>query len=244
MNQNNREQKNQEDVGTQRIFLSKLFELIATMCECSGDFFADRFRNDVWPCMARHLEYLLQELQRQCEAHFSSDRVVPEPKLITTIGHPLLNRTSTGNELTPVEKNLSIKISETQEQLIVSILRCLNRILEQGECGKALEKLLGIIGSTILPLVDAEGQTKIQEISMDCIRSILKINSDVLRRPLMELSGTRIQACPLKFRRDLSRVEKLSCDLSLSVRDKDDAISHRCCELLSFADSLPEQVIS
>ena len=240
LHQSNREQKKYEDIGTQRIFLSKLFQLIAVMCECSGDFFVDRFRNDVWPCMARHLEYLLQELQRQREVHSSSGSKATR--------NPMLESTAKGNELSTVnssERRLSFKISDTQEQLIVSILRCLNRILEQEECGKALEKLLGSIGSTILPLLDVEDQPKIQEMSMDCTRSIVKIDSDVLRRPLMELSGTKIQACPLKFRRDLSGAGEISGNsLSLSAGDKRGVISHRCRELLVFADSLPEQAIS
>ena len=246
LHQSSREQKKYEDIGTQRIFLSKLFQLIAVMCECSGDFFVDRFRNDVWPCMARHLEYLLQELQRQREAHSSSDRIVFEQKFNKAIRNPMIESTAKGNELSTItlsERRLSFKISDTQEQLIVSILRCLNRILEQEECGKALEKLLGSIGSTILPLLDVEDQPKIQEMSMDCIRSIVKIDSDVLRRPLIELSGTKIQACPLKFRRDLSGVGEISGN-SIAVGDKGGVFSHRCRELLVFADSLPEQAIS
>ena len=137
---------------------------------------------------------------------------------------------------------------------MVSILRCLNRILEQEECGKAVEKLLNTIGSTLLPLLDIEDQAKIQDLSMDCIRSILKIDSDVLKRPLMELSGTKIQPCPLKFNRDYfdtsseKIVEMVSRDFAISVVSVGDkasttTIGNRCRELLTFAESLPEQAI-
>jgi len=236
LNQSNTavQRKKPEDIGTQRIFLSKLFQLIATMCECSGDFFADRFRNDVWPVMARHLKYLLEELQSQREV--SSNTIASGQKMITTIG----NSNDASLALTSRTK-FSFKMSETQGQLIASILKCLNRILEQEDCGKAVKKLFDSIGSTLLPLLDMEDQTTIQERSMDCIRSILKIDSDVLRRPLMELSGTKIPPFPLKFKRKSpSLVMDVSPCLSIGNRS---TIGNRCHELLAFAGSLPEQAI-
>lgn len=226
------QRKKPEDIGTQRIFLSKLFQLIATMCECSGDFFADRFRNDVWPVMARHLKYLLEELQRQRETQASS--IASGQKMITTIGN-----SNDASLALSSRTNFSFKISETQGQLIVSILKCLNRILEQEDCGKAVKKLLDSIGSTLLPLLDIEDQTTIQELSMDCIRSILKIDSDVLRRPLVELSGTKIPPCPLKFK----KAPLLVLDVTPSRTGNRSTMGNRCHELLAFADSLPEQAI-
>ena len=212
------------------------------MCECSGDFFVDRFRNDVWPCMARHLEYLLEELQRQREAHSPSSMIASGPQLIAKLAEGDKSPLSLSNRT-----KLSFKMSDTQGQLILSILSCLHRILEQDECGKALEKLLGSIGSTLLPLLDAEDQTKIQEISMNCIKSIIKINSDVLRRPLLDLSGTKIPPCPLKFKRDSFGAERQSRDLSISLcagEKTTTVIGNRCHELLAFTDALPEQAIS
>eukprot|EP00531_Pseudo-nitzschia_arenysensis_P006930 CAMPEP_0116138906 /NCGR_PEP_ID=MMETSP0329-20121206/13023_1 /TAXON_ID=697910 /ORGANISM="Pseudo-nitzschia arenysensis, Strain B593" /LENGTH=458 /DNA_ID=CAMNT_0003633903 /DNA_START=119 /DNA_END=1495 /DNA_ORIENTATION=- len=236
-----------EDIGTQRIFLSKVFQLIATMCECSGDFFADRFRNDVWPVMAHHLEYLLEELQRQREreAQSLSNMITSESKLIATTR-------SNSKALAPSSQTIfCFKMSDTQSQLVSSILKCLNRILDQEECGKAVEKLLGSIGSTLLPLLDIEYQPKIQDLAMDCIRNILRIDSDVLRRPLIELSGTKIPPCPLKFKRGFRRnkvkavePEMVGVSLSLSSKSKGGALGDRCLELLSYADSLPEQAIS
>jgi hypothetical protein len=145
---------------------------------------------------------------------------------------------------------VSFKISDTQRQLIVSILKCLNRIFQQEECGKAVEKLLGSIGFTLLPLLDIEDQTKIQELSMDCIRNILQIDCDVLRRPLMDLSGTRIPSCPLKFGKDLGNnsgeeMTDYSSYYPVSVSTgSSSTIANRCHELLAFANSLPEQAIS
>ena len=172
----------------------------------------------------------------------------------TSTGNPASSTSAEGNKTSLALSNragLSFKMSDTQGQLIVSILKCLNRILEQEECGKAVERLLVSIGSTLLPLLDTEDQKKIQELSMHCIRSIIKINADVLRRPLMELSGTKISRCPLKFNRDFPNsnektVKRASHDFSLSVSEGDrrTTIGNRCHELLTFADSLPEQALS
>ena len=249
-----------EDIGTQRIFLSKLFELISTMCECSGDFFAERFRNDVWPTMASHLEYLLEELLRQREAYSPSRLGVPHHIIPATVSRkhkfsrPQIGYTVNHSSIIVKETSLlnktefSFKMSDTQRQLIASILKCLNRIIEQKECGKAIEKLLGPIGFILLPLLDIEDQKAIQELSMDCIKSIIRIDADVLRRPLMEISGTRIQPCPLKFGKVLRKNNEqttLQMDNTNSspsfVGSK--TIVNRCHELLAFIDSLPEQVI-
>lgn len=225
-----------EDIGTQRIFLSKLFQLIATMCECSGDFFAERFRNDVWPVMARHLEYLLEELQHQ-----RANALRKQERPFTTINSVVSSSLAT--------KGVGFKMSDTQRQLILSILNCLNRILQQEDCGKAVEKLFRVIGSILLPLLDIEDQTKIQELSMDCIRNILRIDSDILRRPLMELGGTRIPSCPLKFGIDLRRRGNeiallVNEDSSLAESTNTSTLANRCRELLAFANALPEQAIS
>ncbi len=182
--------------------------------------------------MARHLKYLLEELQSQREV--SSNTIASGQKMITTIG----NSNDASLALSSRTK-FSFKMSETQGQLIAAILKCLNRILKQEDCGKAVKKILDSIGSTLLPLLDIEYQTTIQERSMDCIRSILKIDSDVLRRSLMELSGMKIPPCPLKFKR---KSPSLVMDVStcLSTGNKS-TIGNRCHELLAFADSLPEQ---
>lgn len=221
------------------------------MCECSGDFFADRFRNDVWPAMARHLEYLLDELKRQREATSPSHMGMRQKTLVSAIGS--IESSSSGqNEnvslVLPDQMKWLFKMSDTQRQLIISILECLNRILEQDECGKAVEKLLNSIGRTLLPLLDIEGQTKIQEVSMDCMRKIMRINSDILRRPLMELSGT-LPSFPLKFGRNLGHsgenaALKLNHDSAYSISTGSKTIFNRCHKLLAYAESLPEQVIS
>lgn len=218
-----------EDVGVQRIFLAKLFELIAIMCECSGDFFADRFRHDVWPVMACHLEFMLKQLQQQRDSH-----LVPRAVILRRVEHELpLSKTT----------NATFKMSDTERQLIASILTCLNRIIGQKECGKAVEKLLSSVGFTLLPLLDIEGHVDIQELALDCIRSIMRIDCDVLRRPLMELNGTRIPLCHVKFEnKEIAPLVTKNVLFPVSARNK--TIMRRCSDLLNFANSLPEQSIS
>ena len=255
------------DIGIRRIFLANLFELIATMCECSGDFFADRFRNDVWPVMARHLEDLLNQLQRQRDAHSVSLAGMAQRKMSTTslvadeqhlplstteeavASSSLINEDSSLS--VSVKTRRSFKMSDTERQLIVSILTCLNRIFQQEEFGKAVEKLLGSVGFTLLPLLDIEDHLKIQELTMECLRSIIRIDCDILRRPLMELSVTRMPPCPLEFIKNIGYCGDETV-VSLAVTSNSSVSAHagsktiitRCNELLTFVDSLSEQAIS
>ena len=246
-----------EDTGIKRIFLSKLFELIGTMCECSGDFFADRFRNDVWPVMARHLEHLLTQLQRQRDAQTLSGNAMSQEITHVTLSRrhrlPLSLSAKNENSTLPLSMKTrpSFEIGDTERQLILSILKCLDRVLQQKECGKAVATLLGSIGFTLLPLLDIKEQAKIQDLAMDCIRNIILIDCDVLKRPLLELSGIRVPSCPLKFGIDrhnpwekTALQENSDDNCSPSRFGGINTIIDRCHELLAFADTLPEQSIS
>ena len=62
------------EVATQRIFLAKLFTLVATVCECAGDFMADRFQNDVWTILARHFGELHQRRQEHQQREETEQR--------------------------------------------------------------------------------------------------------------------------------------------------------------------------
>jgi hypothetical protein len=272
------------DVGIQRIFLTKLFVLIGTMCECSGDFFAERFRNDVWPVMACHLEDLLKQLQRQPpppDAHSA-----PVAATATIAGTPqhrnYVHSTSLSvkiREVTPavpvsrsLETRCSFQLSDTERQSIIAILTCLNRVIQQEDCGKAVHNVLGPIGFTLLPLLDDNVVEKnddkiIQNLTMKCLKNIMRIDCDILRRPLMELSGTIISCCPLlldvKKKRGGSVVvgddeettsissqaeevanPSLPVTQPLSTRISENNIVIRCNELLDFVETLPEQSLS
>lgn len=274
---NTNESETTHDVGTQRIFLTKLFALVATMCECSGDFFAERFRNDVWPVMACHLEDLLKQLQRQPDVNLTA--------IATIIGTPQQHNANSASTVVSIEDSRqslstklrdvassvsvfrsletrgSFRLTDTERQLIIAILACLNRVFQQEDCGKAVRNVLGSIGFTLLPLLDdaIEDDMKIQEMTMNCLKNILRIDCDILRKPLMELSFTMMPCCPLL---DFGNNQGSDDD---NGRDEETSISSqkviktsllttrstigrnivtRCKELLDFVEKLPEQSIS
>jgi hypothetical protein len=254
------------DVGIQRIFLAKLFILIGTMCECSGDFFAERFRNDVWPVMACHLEDLLKQLQRQqppSDTHSSAATITGTPQ----------QRSYVDSVPSALETRCSFQLSDTERQLIIAILTCLNRVIQQEDCGKAVHNVLGPIGFTLLPLLDDNVVEKkddkiLQNLTMNCLKNIMRIDCDILRRPLMELSGTSISCCQLLL--DVKNIRggsvvvgddeettsvssqqavvvanpSIPVTQSLSTRSSDNNIVTRCNELLDFVETLPEQSLS
>jgi hypothetical protein len=272
------------DVGIQRIFLTKLFILIGTMCECSGDFFAERFRNDVWPVMACHLEDLLKQLQRQPPP--PDTHSAPLAATTTIAGTPqhrnYVHSTPPSakiREVTPAvsvsrssKTRCSFQLSDTERQLIIGILTCLNRVIQQEDCGKAVHNVLGPIGFTLLPLLDDNVVEKnddkiIQNLTMNCLKNIMRIDCDILRRPLMELSGTIISCCPLLL--DVRKIRggsvvvgddeettsvssqaeevanpSLPVTQPLSTRISENNIVTRCNELLDFVETLPEQSLS
>jgi hypothetical protein len=163
-----------DDVGMQRIFLAKLFTLVATMCECTGDFFAERFRNDVWPVMASHLGYLLEQLQHQ--PIFSSltrtnalPRNVYPASIILNTKHPSLLREGRSEDVSlplSVETRKLLKLSNTHRGLYIAMLTCLHRVYQKEDCGKAVHMVLNSVGLTLLPLLDIENESKIQDLTM------------------------------------------------------------------------------
>jgi len=210
--------------------------------------------------MASHLEDLLQNLERQQNAHALNLGGLPRQSNNATsfalINHQLPSpneekRTSVRSlrkedtSLSPsVYTKSSFNWSDSNRQLIVSILTCLNRVFQQEDCGKALHSVLNSAGFTILPLLDIENELEIQELTMDCLKSILRIDCDILRRPLMELSSMGTPSCTMKDAKDGAGRETMPASVvSNSVENASKNIVSRCNELLTFMDSLPEQVI-
>ena len=190
MSSSTRGSENTTDVSTQRIFLSNLISLIAVFCECSGDFMASRFRNDVWPIMARQLGYLLQREEKR------SIKTSDMKSLL------LQDSESSSNVLTlptTTTSNTDFPWNDSERQLVLSILRCLDRTMKQEECGKALESILVPVGTLLLPLLGCDNDIELESLTMDCLKSILRINYDILWRPLFELSGTGIPRCRLSL---------------------------------------------
>lgn len=240
------------DTGTQRIFLTKLFSLVGTMCECSGDFFCDRFRNDVWPVMASHFEILLQKLQPQFYV-----RSVISTTIGTGMQQGIVRPSSSISSSRAVQEKAVIRLSETEKQFIIAIITCLKRVFQQQDCGKAVQNLLTPIGFTLIPFLDdvIEDDFSIQELTMDCVKSILRIDCNILMRPLIDLSCSRIPSCPLlgamvtnKCNNDVGETEIRNSprkihnpSIASSHANGKTNISTRCKDLLDFIETLPEQ---
>jgi len=231
-------QRDSEDTATKVVFLANLIGLVATLCECSGDFMADRFRNDVWPVMGRQLQYLIQKglMKSAPVREMKSSLVLPDSK-------------------SGPEQSTSPRWSDSERQLALSILQCLNRVFLQEECGKALEVILPTAGSMLLPLLDVELEFQVGALTMDCLKSMLQIDCDVLWRPLLELSGG-ISPCPLRIHPDdskchvgpISSLDTRTNDEKKGPSELSDKGSHllasRCQELLDYVDTLPEQSVA
>jgi hypothetical protein len=237
------------DVATQRIFLARLFTLIGTMCECAGDFMADRFRNDVWSVMASHLGDALRRQVKDAPPSLQSpSRTLvtdQEPKPVNAPERDGLRLHQVSNECVSSGSTWT-----TSERLLVrSILQCLNQALGQEECGRALGAILVPIGSMLLPLLDNGSDPEIADLSMESVKKILNIDCDALLRPLLELSGAGIPPCPLK-KPPCPGTKTSECKEIATTESHQEApesegsiLANRCRELLEYLESLPEQSI-
>jgi hypothetical protein len=115
--------------------------------------------------------------------------------------------------------------------------------LRQEECGKALDALLVPAGSMLLPLLACNEDIELQELTMDCLKSILKINYDVLWRPLFELSGIGIPPHPLSIHLHTQRAAQVSEQLlpPVTSNERGHMFATRSHELLAYIHTLPEQ---
>lgn len=230
------------DVATQRIYLARLFTLIGTMCECAGDFMADRFRNDVWTVMARHLETTLRQQVQDGTSHVHSQSTALVPKSVAAVKGDGIVKHIISNQLI-----ISGSTWSTSERLLVrSILQCLNQVIRQEDCGRALGAIFVPIGSMLLPLLDMEGDTEIGDLAMESLKMILKIDCDVLRRPLLELSSIGIPPCPLKMTSEclVTAAKEIKTAAEREVSKSDNSVlAIRCRELMAFIGTLPEQSI-
>ncbi|KAL3922927.1 MAG: hypothetical protein SGILL_001940, partial [Bacillariaceae sp.] len=244
-------------VPFKRIFLANLFDLIAYLCECSGDFMADRFRNFVFPTISTQFRSLLHRQKTKQERQ----RLLHENVAATKRSPLLLEKESSKDESSSatsrslVSKSApdnAFQWSDTERQLVLAMLNCLTRAFQQKDCGPALQSILGSAGTLVLPLLEIDNDSNIEDATMDCLKSILRINCDILWRPLLELSGKGIPPCPLKISWSLNGVghtvtpsENVRANtFTVPANPKDNhVLAVRCRELLSFAESLPEQSI-
>ena len=161
----------QQEASAKRIFLAKLFTLVAAMAEGSGAFMADRFKNEVWPVLAKQFEHFISKRSLGKESRVEEKRIVQNER--------------------------SLPWQETEKLQIVAMLDCVNRSFGQVDCGLALSGLVPTVGTVVLSFLgDAEESVSIA--AFDALKKLMEIDYDALWRPLLELSGQGIPICPLK----------------------------------------------
>jgi hypothetical protein len=203
-----------QDVATKRFFLAKIFTLIATMCECGGEFMANRFKNDVWPVTARFLGRILERAIGKESKKILPVRIQREDENL---------RKSVSN------------LSDSERHLMLAAFDCLGRVFFILDLP---ESLMAAAASTLLPFLDSSYYGKgIGETSMETLKKLAEKNYDVLCRPLLQLSGRGIPACPLIPKKD----NQISA--TISAQSEPSELGVKANELLSYIESLPEQII-
>jgi hypothetical protein len=217
------------DLGTRRVFLSKLFVLIATISEGSGEFIASRFRKDVWPTMAEHFGQILGKQARK---------------------QNLLEGKSGGKNGKYISSsaNSSQPFLDSEQNMMVSMMNTLSRIYNTEETGARLSDLIPMIGNVLLPLLDdSVGDKYLRTATMNALKSMSCVNSDALYRPLLHLSGRGLPLCPLQII-GCNNTEGALLSLAIFPKSDDDdaptsSLASRAGELLDYIEGLPEQVI-
>lgn len=151
------------DISTYLMFLSKLFELMASMCEVSEDFLVSRIKEEVWPVTAELLGLYVQDETSTSRKQLGCDALVSKatlrPKSFVT----------------------------ERDKLLFSILDFLSRIFGKQDCGQGLSSLIPAAGTILLPFLAQEGE--LQARTMRALKIMMLIDCDALWRPLLQLSN-------------------------------------------------------
>lgn len=152
-----------QDTSSQMSLLSKLFELMACMCEMSGDFMVTRIREQVWPIAAQLLDVYVREKQN--------------------IEHPVSGLISP--DLTRKTPFLT-----EREKLLHAVLEFLSRVYGVRKCGVGLARLIPAAGTIVLPFLADQGDLRAR--AMEAVKAMVMIDCDALWRPLLQLSRRQI----------------------------------------------------
>jgi len=212
------------DPSTRRVFLSKAFELVTIMAECSGDFIASRFKNDVFPLVAKLLGNFAEDAMAldsrddfplYCNHLDGSDRHSGNSAQNTSINSCAFPR----------------QASETE--LITSVLFCFAGVFQETACGRSIADLIPTLGTLVLPFL-GDQDTGTWKACMAALRQMIQIDSDALWRPLVHLSGRPFPPRkPWEPSTESTTLEEVADDTS--------PISIRAMELVEFIDNQPEQ---
>lgn len=207
------------DVATQRVFLSKLLDLVSVMAQCSGDFMASRFKNDVFPAISPLL------------GSFVGDQTKSEARDNMSMHY-------TGYYVRHERSTAVTSRQQSEVSLIVSMLRCLYEVFQPYACNRSLAGLIPAVGTLVLPFLDEESE--IGEACEDVVKAMARIDCDALWRPLVQLSGRSFP--PPRHWKKSANCDILTNSQSQSSLDRDSILLvSRAQRLVDFIDSLPEQ---
>ncbi|CAJ1935051.1 unnamed protein product [Cylindrotheca closterium] len=203
----------QADLATTLYSLAALLELTTVVCESCGDFMTNRFAKEVWPAIARYLGFIIQFKSHQSEPSLDATDLHGESILLEKFGD----------------------ISDSERQLIVSMLDCLGRVYR---VLKLSDDVLSAGAFTILPFLDTRHfGPVIGDKAMVAMKRLADSNCDALWRPLLQLMGNELPPFP----KGLTVLTHLTtADRSTS----DDTVLHeKAAELFNYINCLPEQNI-
>jgi hypothetical protein len=201
-----------ENMGEQRLFLSKLLALIANMTECAGDFMAERLRESVWPCLSRVISMFLRRKNAATGSHVTNASRVPKEQ----------------------------PYAESERRLLVSVIIFLKRVYAHRAVGLAMVSLIPTTGAMILPFL-GDHDKDVSEACDAALKCMMWIDCDALWRPLLELSGRQLPGCPLlasKFNRNDHATQNAVATANPQPNSR---LAHASATLLDFIDALPEQ---
>jgi hypothetical protein len=212
------------NIGEQRVFLSKLFELVAVMTVCADDFMASRFRQDVWPCIVQVLGAFATSQQSLLSTELQS---FPSP---VSIFRPM-------NQKGVVQTQ---KLSASELGLALEIIQCLARVFGHRPSGLVLAGLIPSAGSMLFPFLDIsdddDSHKTLEAICMTALRNMVLIDCDALWRPLLDLSARGLPPCPLGVLATTGIAKEQAFG-----RSPDNVLAKKANELIGFIKALPEQ---
>ena len=214
------------DVSTKRVFVSRLLELVAIMAECSGDFIASRFKNDVFPLVSQML------------GSFAEDLMPSEVR----DDLPSYDRSSSSSITIRDDRRLPKRSTRqaSETALIVSMIQCFVSVFRERACGKALAGLIPACGALVLPFLGEDGE--LGRTCMAALQQMVQIDCDALWRPLVQLSGSAFPPpkpwlLPSRSLDQATKTKKAEEVLSTPSS----LLQRRAKELVDFIDGLPEQ---
>ena len=186
------------------------------MSECSGEFIASRFQNDVFPLLGQLL----------------GDLAVDSP---LSDSHQSIESFK-GKHVSSLRER-----QQSESMLICSMLRCLSTLFQDHACGRPLARMVPSVGTMILPFL-GEHHVETRDTCVDAIRQMVRIDCDALWRPLVQLSGGSV-ASVKPWESSDGTLSGSKERRARSVSSGGSILERYASELVSFIESLPEQTL-